>query len=49
MKDLLCETRDNAKSGNEYDDDSTIPPLISEAENYAMSSGCESDDEPMPT
>ena len=27
---LLSETRDNKKSGNEFDDDLTMPPLISE-------------------
>ena len=27
---LLSETRDNAESGNGSDDDSTMPPLISE-------------------
>ena len=29
MQYLLAETRDNTESGNEYDDDSTMPPLIS--------------------
>ena len=29
-QNLLAETRDNTESGNKYDDDSTIPPLISE-------------------
>ena len=37
--DLLSETRDNRESGKEYDDDSTLPPLISEEEMGAMSSG----------
>ena len=26
--DLLSETRDNTESGNKYDDNSTLPPLI---------------------
>ena len=40
---LLDETRDNTESGNKSDDDSTIPPLLIEEKNYAMSSGDESD------
>ena len=27
---LLAETRDDTESGNKYDDNSTMPPLISE-------------------
>ena len=34
---LLSETRDDAESGNESDDDSTMPPLTSEEEMYEMS------------
>ena len=37
----------DTESGNRYDDDSTLPPLISEAEIDAMSSGNESDAETM--
>ena len=44
---LLSEYRNGTESINEYDDDSTLPPLISEAEIYARSSGNESDDEPI--
>ena len=46
---LLSETRDNAESGDESDDCSIIPPLISEEEMYAMDYGDDSDDEPMST
>ena len=34
--DLLSETRNDAEIGDEYDDDSIMPPLISEEEIYAM-------------
>ena len=44
---LLSEICDNTGSGNEYDDNSTMPPLISEVEMDIMSSGEESDAEPM--
>ena len=37
------------ESGNEYDENSTIPQLISEEELDVMSSGDESDDEPIST
>ena len=37
------------KSGNEYDDDSTLAPLINEEEIYAMSPCDESDAETMST
>ena len=29
-QNLLSETRDNTESSNKYDDNSTMPPLISE-------------------
>ena len=48
-KNLLAETRDNTESGNEFDEDSTMSPLISEELMDAMSSGDESDAEPMYT
>ena len=41
-KNLLSETRDDSESGNKYDDDSTMPPLISEEDMDAMSSADES-------
>ena len=41
--------RNGKESGKKYDDNSTLPPLISEAEIDAMSSGDESYDEPMST
>ena len=47
--DLLSKTCDDAKSGDKSDDDSIIPPLISEEEMNVMDSGDESDDEPMST
>ena len=34
--DLLSETHNDAEIGDEYDDDSIMPPLISEEEIYAM-------------
>ena len=34
-------------SGNESDENSTMPPLISEKDTYVMDSVNESDDEPM--
>ena len=46
---LLSETCDNMKSGNKYDKDSNMPPLISEEEMDEMSLGNESDDETMST
>ena len=36
------------ESGNKYDDDSTLSPLISDAEMNVVSSGGESGAEPMP-
>ena len=38
-QNLGSETRDNAESGNEYDYNSTMPPLIIEEEMYVMSLG----------
>ena len=46
---LLSETCDNAESGDKYDGNSIIPPLISEEEMDTMDSGEDSDDEPMST
>ena len=46
---LLSEIRNDAESGDESDDDSIIPPLISKEEIYAMDYGDDSDDEPMST
>ena len=46
---LLSNTRDDTEIGNRYDDDSTLPPLISEEEMDSMSSGNEPDAEPMST
>ena len=46
---LISETHEDTESGNEYDDYSTIAPLISEEEMDARDSGDESDDEPFPT
>ena len=40
---LWSETHNNAESGDEPDDDSNIPPLLSKEEIYAMDSGDESD------
>ena len=39
IQNLLAETCENTESGNKYDDDSTIPPLIIEEEMDVMSSG----------
>ena len=44
---LLSETRDDTEICNEYDENSTIVPLIREEEMYAMSSGDESNAKPM--
>ena len=44
---LLSETRDDAEIGDESDDNSIIPPLISKEEIDLMDSGDESEDEPM--
>ena len=43
--DLLSETRKDAESGNEYDDNSIMPPLLNKEEIDTMDSGDESDDE----
>ena len=49
--DLISETRENAEiddeSGDESDDDSIMPPLLSLEESNASDSGNESDDEPI--
>ena len=46
---LLSKTREDTEIINKYDDNSTTPQLISEEEMDEMSSGDESDDEPMST
>ena len=46
---LITETHDNAESGDRYDDDSIMPPLISKEEMDVMDSGDESEDEIMST
>ena len=46
---LLSETRDNAESSDESNDDSIMPPLLSEEEMDTMDSGDESDAETMST
>ena len=46
---LLSETRKNAESGDESDDDSIMPPLLSKEEIDAMDSGDETDDDPIST
>ena len=48
-QNLLSEYRDDTESSNESDDNSTLTPLISEAEIDVMSSGNEYDSEPMST
>ena len=47
--DLLSETCDDAESGDEYNGNLILPPLISEEEMYVMDSGDDSDDEIMST
>ena len=46
---LWYETREDAESGEESDDNSIMPPLISEEEIDAMDSGYESDNNPIST
>ena len=46
---LLSETRKDAESGDKSDDDSIIPPLLSEEEMYAVDYGDESDEDHMST
>ena len=46
---LLSKSCNNKESGNEYDEDSNLAPLISNEEMDAMSSDNESDDENMYT
>ena len=46
---ILSETRNEAESVDESDDDSVIPPLLSEEEMDSMDYGNESYDEPMST
>ena len=45
----LSETRDNAESGDESDDNLIMPTLISKEETDVIDSGDESDDEPIST
>ena len=47
--DLLPESCNYTETGNKSDDDSTLPPLVSEEEMDEMSSGDVYYDEPMPT
>ena len=49
VRNLLSEYPKGTESGDESDDDSTIPPLIIEAKIDEISSVNESDAEPMPT
>ena len=46
---LLSESYNGTESGDKSDDDLTLPPLISEGKMDEMSSGDESDAEPIPT
>ena len=46
---LLSETCDDAENGDKSDDDSIMPPLISEEEVGVMDSRDESEDEPIST
>ena len=48
-RNLLSKTHDNTESGNESDEDSNKPSLISEEKIDAMSSGDDSDTEPIST
>ena len=43
--DILNKARNDAESGDKYDDDSIIPSLISKEEIYAMDSGDESNND----
>ena len=44
---LLYENRNDEESGNEFDDDSIVPPLLIEEEMDAMDYGYESYDDPI--
>ena len=46
---LLSQTRDDAENGDESDDNSVLPPLISEEKMDAIDSGNEYEDKPMST
>ena len=46
---IWSETCDNEESGDKYDGDSIMPPLIRKEETDAMDSGDESEYEPMST
>ena len=48
-RNLLSENRDDIESDNKYDYNSTMPPLISYEEMDVMTSGNESNAEPMST
>ena len=45
--DSPSETRNNSESGDKFDDDSIMPPLLSEEEMDAIYYGHESDHEPI--
>ena len=46
---LLSETSEYGESGDETDDDSIMPPLLSKEEMDAIDSGDESDHDPIST
>ena len=46
---ILSENCNNAESGDKYDNDSIMPPLLSEEGMDAMDSGDESDHDPIST
>ena len=46
---ILTKNRNNAESGDKYDDNSIMPPLLSKEEMDAMYSGDESDHHLRPT
>ena len=46
---ILTKTRNNIESGDEFNDDSIIPPLLSEEEMDAMDNGDESDNDLLST
>ena len=43
---LLCKTRNDAESGDKYDNNSIMPPLLIKKDMYAMDSGDELDHDP---
>ena len=46
---FIILTREDAESGDKYDDNSIMPPLISKGKMDVMDYGDDSDDEPMST